>query len=180
MVKNLPAVWETQIQSLGWENPLEKGKVTHSSIPAWEILWTEKPDELQSMGSQRVYMTEWLTLSLGSAGEDWNTGDKTHLWLRVACILVFVNEKKKISICIPVPGGAVVKNQPAMQKTGEMWVRSLSWEDHLNEQVATQYYILAWTIPWTVEPGQVQSMELQRVIQNWEIEHACKHKHPYP
>ena len=70
MVKNLPAVWETQTQSLDWENALENGKVTHSSIPAWEILWTEKPDELQSMGTQTVYMTEWLTLSLGLAGED--------------------------------------------------------------------------------------------------------------
>ena len=58
MAKNLPAVWETQIQSPDWENPLEKGKITHSSILAWEILWTEKPDELQSMGSQTVYTTE--------------------------------------------------------------------------------------------------------------------------
>ena len=51
MVKNLPAVQETQILSLGQENPLEKEKATHSSILAWEIPWTEKPDRLQSMGS---------------------------------------------------------------------------------------------------------------------------------
>ena len=54
MVKNLPAMWETWVQSLGWENPLEKGMATHSSILAWRIPRTEEPDGLQSMGSQRV------------------------------------------------------------------------------------------------------------------------------
>ena len=49
LVKNLPAMWETWVGSLGWEDPLEKGKATHSSIMAWRILWT-----VQSMGSQRV------------------------------------------------------------------------------------------------------------------------------
>ena len=53
-VKNLPAMQETQVQSLGWDDPLEKGMATHSSILAWEISWTEKPSELQFMGSQRV------------------------------------------------------------------------------------------------------------------------------
>ena len=53
-VKNLPAVWETWVQSLGQEDPLEKERATHSSILAWEIPWTEEPGELQSMGSQRV------------------------------------------------------------------------------------------------------------------------------
>ena len=53
-VKKLPAMQETQIQSLGQEDPLEKGMATHSSIPAWKIPWTEEPGGLQSMGSQRV------------------------------------------------------------------------------------------------------------------------------
>ena len=53
-VKNLPAVPETQIQSLGWKDPLEKEMVTHSSILAWKMSWTEEPGGLQSMGSQRV------------------------------------------------------------------------------------------------------------------------------
>ena len=52
MVKNLPAMWETWIQSLGWEDPLEKGIAIHSSILAYRIPWTEKPCGLQSMGSQ--------------------------------------------------------------------------------------------------------------------------------
>ena len=54
MVKNLPAMQETQVQSLGWEDPLEKGMATYSSILAWRIPWTEEPGELQSIGSQRV------------------------------------------------------------------------------------------------------------------------------
>ena len=54
MVKSLPATWETQIQSLGWEDPLEKEMATHSSILAWKILWMEEPGRLQSMGLQRV------------------------------------------------------------------------------------------------------------------------------
>ena len=53
-VKNLPAIQETQVQSLSWEDPLEKGMVTHSSILAWRIPWTEEPGGLQFMGSHRV------------------------------------------------------------------------------------------------------------------------------
>ena len=53
-VKNPPATQETWVQSLGWEDPLEEGMATHSSIPAWRIPWTEEPGRLQSMGSQRV------------------------------------------------------------------------------------------------------------------------------
>ena len=52
MVKNLPVVQETWVQSLGQEGSLEKEMVTHSSILAWKILWTEEPGWLQSMGSQ--------------------------------------------------------------------------------------------------------------------------------
>ena len=54
MVKNLPAMQETVVQSLGWKDSLEKGMATHSSILAWRIPWTEEPGGLQSMGVQRV------------------------------------------------------------------------------------------------------------------------------
>ena len=54
MVKSLPAVQETQVQSLGREDPLEKEMATHSSVPAWRIPWTEEPGGLQSVGWQRV------------------------------------------------------------------------------------------------------------------------------
>ena len=53
-VKNLPAIQEMQVRSLGQEDPLEKEKATHSSTLAWKIPWTEKTDRLQSIGSQRV------------------------------------------------------------------------------------------------------------------------------
>ena len=52
------------VQSLGWEDPLEKEMATHSSILAWEILWTEESDGLHSMGGKKSDMTELLTLSL--------------------------------------------------------------------------------------------------------------------
>ena len=54
MIKNLPAMWETQVLSLGWEDPLEKVMATHPSVLAWRIPWTEEPGGLQSMGLQRV------------------------------------------------------------------------------------------------------------------------------
>ena len=60
MVKNPPAMPETWVCSLGWEDPLEEGTATHSSILAWRIPWTEEPGGLQSMGSQRI-------------GHDWAT-----------------------------------------------------------------------------------------------------------
>ena len=54
MVKNLPATQETWVQSLGQEDPLQKGMATHSSIPAWRIPWAEEPGRVQSKGSQTV------------------------------------------------------------------------------------------------------------------------------
>ena len=53
-VKNLPAMQETWVRSLGWEDPLQKGMATHSSILAWRIPWTEEPGGLQSVVLQRV------------------------------------------------------------------------------------------------------------------------------
>ena len=54
LVKNPPAMQEPWVQSLGWEDPLEEGMATHSSILAWKSPWTEEPGGLQSLGSQRV------------------------------------------------------------------------------------------------------------------------------
>ena len=54
MVKHLSAMQETQVPSLGWEDPLEKGMAAHSSILAWKIPWTTEPGRLLSIGSQRV------------------------------------------------------------------------------------------------------------------------------
>ena len=59
LVKNPPAMWETWVRSLGWEDPLEKRKATHVSILAWRIPWT-----IQSMGHKQLDMTEQLSLHI--------------------------------------------------------------------------------------------------------------------
>ena len=72
VVKNLPAMQETQVRSLGWEDPLEKGIAIHSSILAWRIPWTEEPGKVQSMESQRfrhdcatnIFSPSWITALL--------------------------------------------------------------------------------------------------------------------
>ena len=64
-VKHLPTKWETRVQSLDWEDPLEKEMATHSSSLVWRIPWTEEPGRLQSMGSQRVGNV-WATLLTSS------------------------------------------------------------------------------------------------------------------
>ena len=60
-VKNLPAMWETQVGSLGWEDPLEKGLATHSSILAWRIPWTEEPGGHSPWGCKQLDTTKRLT-----------------------------------------------------------------------------------------------------------------------
>ena len=75
MVRNPPVMQETWVRSLGWEDLLENGMATHSSILAWRIPWTEEPGRLQSMGSQRV---EW----------DWATNTFTFWNKRAFCQLV--------------------------------------------------------------------------------------------
>ena len=66
MVKNLPAMGETQVQSLGWEDLLEKGMATQFSTLAWRSPWTEEPGRLQSIGCKESNTTEQLTLSVHS------------------------------------------------------------------------------------------------------------------
>ena len=62
-VKHLPAIWETRVWSLGWEDPPEKEMATHSSILAWRIPWMEEPGRLQSVGSQGVRHDQETSLS---------------------------------------------------------------------------------------------------------------------
>ena len=71
-VKRLPTMWETGVQSLGWEDLLEKEIAPYSSILAWKIPWTEKPGRLQSMGSQRVGHNWVTSLSLSFKLCKWN------------------------------------------------------------------------------------------------------------
>ena len=58
MMRNLPAVQETWVQSLGWEDPLEKGMATHSNVLVWRIPWTEEPGKLQLVGCKELDTTE--------------------------------------------------------------------------------------------------------------------------
>ena len=90
MVKNPPAVQETQVWSLGGKDPLEKEMATYSSILAWEIPWTEEPGRLQSMGSQRV-------------GHDWATSRKVMITLyqiKSICLHDSLKMNKEYKACI--------------------------------------------------------------------------------
>ena len=79
--------------------------------------------------------------------------------------------KREVSSHMGFPGGSVVKNLPAVQET---WVQSLGWEDPLKKEMATHSSILAWEIPWTEDPGELQSMGLQRVRHDLATEHKQK------
>ena len=70
-------------------------------------------------------------------------------------------------MCVGFPSDLAVKNMPAMQELQEMRVQSLGQEDPLEEGTATHYSILAWRIPWSEEPGSLQSIGSQRVGHNW-------------
>ena len=98
-VKHLSTMWETRVQSLGWEDPMEKEMATHSSTIAWKIPWTEEPGRLQSMGSQ------------------------SRTWLSNFTITITVSDLLR-----GFPGGSVVICLPIqeMQET-QFW--SLGWED---------------------------------------------------
>ena len=90
MVKNLPAMQETWVRSLGHEDPLDKEMATYSSILAWKILWTEEPGRQQSMGLQRVK-------------HDWATNSHTHV-SRVWFQLTFLFQILKCILFLPVLG----------------------------------------------------------------------------
>ena len=120
LVKNLPAVQETRVQSLGREDPLEKETATHSSILVWKISWTKKPGGLQSMGSQKgghnwatnTHTTQW-TWDWASSGRWWRTG-KSGLLQSMGSKRV---EQDLVSEQQQTPkvflGDSVVKNPPA-------------------------------------------------------------------
>ena len=78
------------------------------------------------------------------------------------------------------PGGSVVKNPPANARDARDRLRSLSWEDALEEGMATHSSILAWRIPWTEEPGGLQSMGSQRVTTEQLTHTSCRQEAPLP
>ena len=106
MVKNLPAIGETQLQSLGWEDPLEKWMATYSSISAWRIPWTVEPGSLQSMRSQRVGHS-WEANTLG-----WLWTDKSEVKIiNLTFVNILVCAQSCLTLCNPMdcspPGSSV-------------------------------------------------------------------------
>ena len=100
--KNLTAKQETQVWPLGWEYPLQKQMATHSSVLIWEIPWTEEPDRLWSMGSQRVRLdlaTKWQ--------QQWysvlHTHTHTHTHTGFVCFCLFVSGRRaSFNICFKI------------------------------------------------------------------------------
>ena len=143
---------------------LEKGTATHSSVLAWRIPLTEEPGKLQSMGPQRVGHN-WVTFTLGfpgsSAGKEltYNAGDPS--------LIPGSGRSPGERIGYPLQYSwtpLVAQTPPAMQKT-QVWI--LGQEDPLEKEMATHSSILAWRIPWTEEPGRLQSSGPKRVRHNW-------------
>ena len=140
MVKRLPAIQETWVWSLGWEDSLEKEMATQSSTFAWKIPWTEEPGRLQPMGSQKT------------SNNQTRLGNFTK-WIMVATCHYSV-----------IHMAQMIKHMSSMLET---WVRSLGREDPLEKEMATHSTTLAWKIPWTEEPGGIQSTGSQRVGHDW-------------
>ena len=81
MVKNLPAMQETCVRSLGWEDPLEKGMAIDSSILAWKVPWTEEPGGLQSLGSKKVeHESSVVSPTPGWGGEKQKSRHRAASW----------------------------------------------------------------------------------------------------
>ena len=116
-------------------------------------------------GHKELDTTEWLNWTeLCRSDKYVNWFDCSDYFTVYTCI------KTTSTPWIGFPGGSDGKNPnlPAMHET---WVRPLGWEDPLEEGMATHSSILAWRIPWTEEPGGLQSMGWQRVRQDWETRH---------
>ena len=147
----------------------------HSSTLAWKIPCTEEPGRLQSMGLLRVghdwatslslftfmhWRRQWQPTPVFLPGESQGQGSLVgcRLWGRTELDITKVTQQQQAI------GGSVGKESPAMW---ENWVQPLGREDPLEKEMATHSSILAWRIPWTEEPGGLQSMGSQRVRHDW-------------
>ena len=137
MVKNLPAMQETGVWSLGGEDTLEKETTTHSSIVAWRIPWTGEPGGLQSMGSQRI-RHNWVT------------------WHPTPVLLPGKSHGRRSLVgCSP------------WGRTRLSDFSFIFHFHALEKEMATHSSVLAWRIPETGEPGGLPSMGSHRVGQDW-------------
>ena len=147
MVMNLPAMQETWVQSLGWEDTLEEGTATHSNILAWWISWTEEPGRLQSMGPHRITYKYLLS----TCGE----GNGTPL--QYSCL-----EN-------PMGGGTWWAAVHGVTKS-QTWLSDFTFTFHfhaLEKEMATHSSVLVWRIPRMREPGRLPSLGSHRVGHDW-------------
>ena len=130
-LKRLPPMWETWVRSLGWEDPLEKEMVTHSSILAWRIPWMDKPGRLQSTGSQRV-------------GHDWAT----------SLSLSFIVQKDHVQQLTSLSIWWRWHSDSSAGKESSCNAGDLGSIPGLGRSPAdgngSHSSVLAWRIPWTV------------------------------
>ena len=145
MVKNLPVMRETWVQSLCEEDPQEKGMVTHSSILAWRIPWTEEPGGLQSMGSQGV-RHNWANntftifpLLIQALGWKW--------WK--------IQTLGASNLECGLPTGLSGRDSTYQRRRHRIWVQSQGWEDPLGESIGLQRVRHSWAhtqlrMPWQV------------------------------
>ena len=134
VVKNPPAKAghvEAWVQSLGWEDPLEEGTATHSRILVWRIPMDGGPWRAIVLG---LNTTEWLSIAYVAVR------GLASMFLSISC-----HQLLMASHCTP-------------HIQGSRLLRSLGWEDPLEEEMATHSSILAWEVPWTEEPGGLESM----------------------
>ena len=173
MAMSQPVVWEIQVWSLGWEDPLEKEIATHCSILAWKIQWMEEPGSLPAgyshgrlpCGRKESDMTEWLHFFLSTLHDiSFHKSKNTHMYYmlynhsQTTYPGVLICYKTLFLVASVV--AQRVKNPIAIQQT---WVWPLDWEDPLEEGMATRSSILAWRIPWIEESGVLWSIGSQRV-----------------
>ena len=191
MVKRLSAMQETQVRSLGWEDPLEKEMAAHSSILAWKIPWTEEPGRLQSMGSHRVRhkgITDPLVVfpatslvvqmvnasaynsgDLGSIpGSERSPGEGNGNPLQYSCLENPIDRETWLATIHEVTKSwtrpsLVAQTVKRLPTTRETRVRSLGRKDPLEKEMATHSSILAWKIPWMEGLGWLLSMGSPRV-----------------
>ena len=166
MVKCLPTIWETWVQSLGWEDPLEKEMATHSSTLAWKIPWTEKHGSLQFMGSLGFghdWATSFLPWNIFFICE--NIGSSTVQFSLNTILLLprvrkwFTEDKIQWKFGALWGGKGHFPGGTSNKEPAHQWmVPSLGQEDLLEEGMTIHSSILIWKTPRTEKPGGLQSI----------------------